>query len=188
MKRMTVREFLQLMDDMAARRMDLRAYANFIKQKSREDKYLREEHLPLRAILIHKRIPHDDILELGNETEPWDARISGSLAIEVTQALPKNEHELRLHHPSRVALETYFKHADDVLQFPQVIVTSIERKHRKRYTDRRILAIVVSGAYTMEDDDVIDSWIDTVRSSTSKGAFSQVLLVETDRQKVFPIF
>ncbi len=75
--------------------MELQRYADYVKQKSRSDKYLREEHLPILAVVRDKGLPGSYTIELGNEKQDWDARNNGRDLYEVVQAMPEKEHEIR---------------------------------------------------------------------------------------------
>jgi hypothetical protein len=204
---MTVAEFKQMIAEMAHARMSVGAYCDYLQQKTQEDKYLREEHLAILAVVKHKAIPDSEQLELGNETERWDARIGGKDLYEVGQALPANEHEIRKGGQNTVEVDgkrvkvrfrgitsggatpsVYLEHAADHLQFPDAIIDEIDRKHRKKYADRRSLIVVFAGDYSAEDDEVIAGWVREIRSRTSRRAFREILLVERDRLKVFPVF
>ena len=173
---------------MATKRVSLPKYADYLAHKSRTDKFLREEHLPIRAVLLYKKIKRGSKIELGNETEPWDARVSGTLILEVTQALPEKEHEIRQNLASGLTKEAFLAHAADARQFPAAIVSAIRKKVDKCYLDNRTLIVAVSGAYTREDDCIIESWLPTIRAECNSGNFAEVLLVERDRQKVFKVF
>ena len=186
---MTIAQFRQQIMDMAQARMGLKEYCAYLRHETREDKYLREEHLPILAVINCKGIPDTEQLELGNEKEPWDARIGGKDIYEVVQALPKEEHQVRREIASGGQSPiTYLMHVTDHLQFPGVIVDMIKKKHGKGYTDRRSLVIVFGGDYSGEDDEVIRRWVEHVREQTTRGSFKEILLVELDRRKVFPLF
>jgi hypothetical protein len=135
-------------------------------------------------------IPLDAQIELGNETERWDARVcnSGMLILEVTQALPEGEHESRLNLITGIDPASYYAHAADARQFPDAIIAAIREKAAKGYRDKRTLVVVVSGDYTGEDDSIIESWLPIIREQATQGDFAEVLLVERDRQKTFKIF
>ena len=64
----------------------------------------------------------------------------------------------------------------------------VKKKHEKCYTDGRSLVIVLGGDYSGEDDEVIQRWVQQVRGQTTRGTFIEILLVELDRRKVFPLF
>jgi hypothetical protein len=186
---MTIAQFRQQITDMAQARMSPEAYCSYLRHATREDKYLREEHLPVLAVIDYKAIPDTERIELGNEKEPWDARIGGCDLYEVVQALPKDEHQVRREIASGgQSPVTYLTHAADHLRFPGVIVEMVQQKHEKGYTDCRSLVIVFGGDYSGEDDEVIQSWIQQVREQTTRGTFKEILLVELDRRKVFPLF
>lgn len=186
---MTIAQFRQQIMDMAQARMGLEAYCAYLRHETREDKYLREEYLAVLAVIDHKGIPESEQVELGNEKEPWDARIGGRDLYEVVQALPNGEHQVRREIASGgLSPATYLTHAANHLQFPGVIVNVIEKKHKKQYTDHRSLLVVFGGDYSGEDDAVVQKWIEQVRSQTTRGAFKEVLLVELDRRKVFALF
>ena len=101
--------------------------------------------------------------------------------------MPLNEHEVRKELAAGQSAGTYAIHAHDHLQFPAVIVEAIQKKHKRSYFDARHLLVVVDGAYTQEDDQVIHDWIDHVRKSCSIGEFTRISLVERGRKLLFPI-
>jgi hypothetical protein len=191
---MTIDQFRQIILDMAQERTGLEAYGDYLKHKRLPDKtnphkYLREEYLPILAVLDDKKIPGDEEIELGDEKQEWDARVSKTELFEVVQAVPANEHEIRLEIASGGARpETHAKHDNDHLQFPGVIVEAIDSKHAKHYTDQRTLIVAFDGDYSFEDDDVIRGWVDEVRRRTTRGTFKEILLVERARLKVFRLF
>ena len=185
---MTVARFREMIDQMAYERMGLFEFCDFLRHNTHEDKWLREEYLPLLAVVRHKKIADCVQIELGQNTQPWDARIGGHDLYEVVQALPEREHEVR----EAIAgdgqsWDTWMAHRDDALQFPGVIVEAIKKKHAKGYADHRSL-VVVFGDYTGENDAVIHRWMSSVRRQTTRGAFKEILLVELDRRKVFVLF
>lgn len=169
--------------------MGLENYGSYLRHDTRDDKYLREEHLPLLAVIDFKLIPDTNMIEIGNEKEPWDACINGSDIYEIVQALPAKEFEVRRAIASGgQSPAMYFQHAADHLQFPRVIIDMIAKKQRKEYSDNRSLVIVFGGDYSGEDDDVIEGWIREVRRETTRGDFKEILLVELDRMRVFTLF
>ncbi len=191
----TIGHFRQHILDMAQSRMGLKEYSAYLRYEtvegrcSRDNKYLREEHLPLLAVINYKATPDTEQIELGNEKEPWDARIGGCDLYEVVQALPAGEHQVRCEIASGgQSPVTYLTHAADHHQFPGVIVDAVEKKHKKAYTDCRSLVVVFSGDYCGEDDEVVHGWVRHVQGQTARGSFKEVLLVELDRLKVFPLF
>ena len=186
---MTIAQFKELIDQMGSDRMGLAEFGDYLSHKTRDDKYLREEYLPLLAVVRHKKIADTEQVELGQEKEPWDARISGHDLYEVTQALPEKEHEQRREIAAGgQSPVTMFVHAADALQFPGVIVDAIEKKHAKEYQDTRSLVVVFGGDYSSEDDEVVHHWMSLIRRQTTRGAFKEILLVELDRLKVFTLF
>jgi hypothetical protein len=186
---MTIAEFRQQILDKAQARTGLEAYRAYLRHTPRDDKYLREEHIPLLAVIDYKAILDTELIELGNEKEPWDARIGGRDLYEVVQALPMDEHQVRREMASGGQSPfTYLTHAADHLQFPGAIVDVVKKKHEKCYTDYRSLVVVFGGDYSGEDDEVIQGWVQHVRGQTTRGAFKEILLVELDRRKVFPLF
>lgn len=188
MNAMTVAQFREYIEQAAYDRMGLFAFCDYLRHKKPADKYLREEHLPLLAVVRHKKIPDTERIELGNGSAPWDARIGGRDLYEIVRALPAREHEVR--HAiagDGQSWDTWLAHRDDARQFPGVIVEAIKKKHAKGYADARSL-VVVFGDYTGENDAVIHHWMSFVRRRTTRGAFKEILLVELDRRKVFVLF
>jgi hypothetical protein len=191
---MTIAEFRQMISDMAQERVRPAVHADYLKHKRMPDKtnphkYLREEYLPIMAVLNERRVPEDQQIELGDEKQNWDARIAEAELWEVVQAVPKDEHAIRLEIASGGASPaTYLEHSQDHLQFPRVIVEAIESKQAKRYADQRTLIVAFDGDYSFEDDDVIRGWIEEVRRVSSRRTFKNILLVERARLKVFKVF
>jgi hypothetical protein len=186
---MTIDEFHKMITRMVMERTaSPRAYADYIRHKTRPDKYLHEEYLAIQAVVVHKGYPGTTTIELGDEKQPWDARVGGTDLFEVVQALPQDEHEIRRQLPSSVRPFTYLMHAKDHLQFPQVIIDAIELKHGKVYTDSRTLIVAFDGDYSFEEDENIHRWVTAIREKTYRGVFKEILLVEVARRKAFPVF
>jgi hypothetical protein len=186
---MTIDDFRVKIKEMAQGRVVLEGYRDFLQQKTRPDKYLREEYLPILAVVDHQQLPGSEQIELGDEKQGWDARVGETTLFEVVQALPEKEYEIR----NAVAVGqagpvTQFAHAGDHLQFAEVIIRAIDSKHAKNYTDQRSLIVSFDGDYSFEDDEVIRGWVRAVRQRTTRGAFKEILLVELSRRKVFPVF
>ena len=179
---------------MASERMGLDAYPAYLQHKRNTDgtnpnKRLREEYLPILAVLNAKGWADDLEIELGDDRQTWDASLSNGQILEVVQALPKYEHEIRL----EIALgnsskEIHDKHAEDHDEFPEAIVRAIKSKVAKNYPEHRILIVAFDGDYSFEDDAVIEGWLPTIGDQTVLGNFGEVLLVERDRLKVFRLF
>jgi len=185
-KATTVGQFRDDLDAMAAARMGLTQYRDFLDHRTRDDKRLREELLPILAVVRWLDLQDDEVIELGGETEDFDARIRGE-PYEVVQALPEDEHEVRRSLCKGQSPYIYLKHSADHLQFPEVVIDAIDRKHEMHYSDKRHLAIAFDGDYSEEDDRVIDSWIAKVREKSHLGRFRSILLVERARLKVFSV-
>jgi len=117
-----------------------------------------------------------------------DARIGSEALFEVVQALPEAEHEIRRQLLGGVPPFVYTEHAQDHVQFRQVIIDAIELKHSKDYTDSRTLIVAFDGDYSFEMDENVHRWVAAVREKTRRGAFKEILLVEVARRKVFPVF
>lgn len=210
---MTIDEFDAKILEMAMARMGLKRFCGYLRHKTHEDKYFREEYLAIQAVVHHRRFPRHAVIELGDEREMWDARVAGTELFEVVQALPTNEHVIRrsiageamvimthVINPkpgepaklpitgpvSRFLIQT--EHAHDQLQFPRVIVEAIEKKHEKQYADERTLIVVFDGDYSFEEDRIVHGWVEAIRRQTHRGTFKEVLLVELARRKVFPVF
>jgi len=203
-KRMVLRELLE--------RMRIHARLDYASQKTRSDKYLREEYVPILAVLKHKCISDTETIELGDEKEEWDARVNGVELYEIAQALPAEEHLMRksVAGDSRTSMEVgnlksgqlkkmeivgvaaqialLLKHANDHQQFPRVIIDAIQKKHERAYADKRSLFVAVSGDYSFEDDAVVEGWISEIRKATTLGNFIEIAIVEVERQKVFSVF
>jgi len=63
---MTIDEFNEKITKMAMDRMGLESYCSYLRQDTREDKYLREEYLAIQSVLHHKGYTGDTTIELGD--------------------------------------------------------------------------------------------------------------------------
>jgi hypothetical protein len=186
---MTVGKFRQMVDELIHARLRISAYSAYLAHETREDKSLHEEYFAILATITYKGIADDEIIYLGNDTSEPDARMSGGHIFEVVQALPNEEHEVRLEIAAgSTSPVTYFKHSADQHQFPNVIVEAIDSKHAKHYGDSRSLIVVFDGDYSFEDDRLLGDWVESVKKSTTRGTFREILLFERSRAKIFPIF
>ena len=185
---MNVAEFKRKMSEDAAKHMGLDEFSAYLKHDSRDDKQLREELLAIYAMIEHRDLDDDAEIQIGGEKHDFDACIAGEF-IEITQALPNDEHEIRksVATGSTTPLQ-HAKHWNDQEQFPDVIIDAINKKHDKCYADTRTLVVVFDGDYASEDDSIIEEWISAIQASTDKGSFDHVLLVERDRMKAFDVF
>jgi hypothetical protein len=59
---MTVKEFREMIDAEAMKRMGL---TDYVKKKTRPDKYLKEAHLPMLGVIYHKGTLDTATIELG---------------------------------------------------------------------------------------------------------------------------
>jgi len=207
---MTVKEFKKTVMVLLCESMSLDKLDDYCRGKTAEDKALWEEYRPILAVVNYKRIRDEEIIELGKKTKTWDAMIGGRDIYEVVQALPKNEHELRVggqrsfhvdgkRHTCgfRGAIDggfiPFIFHINDRFQFPTVIIEKIKAKHEKKYADNRSLIVAFSGNYAIPEgidgnDSVISRWVDEIRRRTDRGTFREILLVDQEECKVFPVF
>lgn len=194
---MTVDEFLKQFSSESERIVnDIFEYIDYIKQKNRDYKSMREEHIPIRAYIRCKGVHGNAILELGGEAHDFDAKIISNDRVaryeeilEVTQALPEKEHVIR-HALTGNGITTLKMHDLAIKQiesFPKPIIDAINKKNKKRYADNRILLVSVAGEYTFENDKLINQWIPIIRKETTLGDFLEIFLVETARYKIFKI-
>lgn len=186
-QQLTIQKLQHEIESVAASLMDLNRYSEFLQHRSRSDKRLREEFLAILAFVHALHLPDDELIELGGETEDFDARIRDE-PIEVVQALPRDEHEVRRNLSKGLSPGMYLKHSRDQLQFPDVIIDAINQKHAKNYTDGRHLLVIFDGEYSEEDDEIIASWIKRIRTSCEQGSFKSIVLVERARVKAFRVF
>lgn len=185
---MNVAVFKQAINEMVNERIGLTEFASYLKHESREDKQLREEMLAVSAIVKHRALDDDAEIEIGGEKHSYDACVAGEL-IEITQALPKYEHEIRKAIATGPTTPSqYIKHARDQFQFPDALIEAINKKHTKHYADTRTLVVVLDGDYSYEEDSIIEGWIAEIRQKTNRGSFQYVLLVERGRMKAFDVF
>lgn len=193
---MTVQEFLDQFSAESQRiANDIFEYIDFLKQKKRCHKSMREEHIPIRAYVRRRAVPVDAILELGGEAHDFDARIITKNArgtheeiLEVVQALPKDEHIVRhMLVDGTMNKEPRELEMKQLQSFPQPIIDAINKKHQRAYADKRVLLVSVTGEHTYEDDELISQWIPQIRANTVLGNFAEIFLVETARYKLFKL-
>jgi hypothetical protein len=167
----------------------LSALDGFFTNKSRSNKYLREEFIPIMYFLDRRMIPISSVLTLGIQHENFDAKITDTetdqeIIIEITMGSPKNDHLLFpiIDQTSfgSFPLKTmdYLKKEKDSL--PEKIIEAIEKKHKKNYQDHRLLMVVVQPEYTYQNEDyVIEEIVKEVRNSISlgKGSFQEIIML-----------
>ena len=161
-----------------------------------EYKNLREEYIAIKSYILYSKMNQDNKIILGKETEPWDAKINlenGHLIIlEVTQAIPKNEHMTRQSLSTRghgyqgFSLKLRTIHQEGMDSFPKPIIDAIEKKHRKKYPEPRILLVVVLAEFAYNSQFVLDEWLLEVRKKTTLGNFKEIWLV-IDAKKLYRI-
>jgi hypothetical protein len=174
---------------------DVISFCRFLRQENRQYKYTREEDLPLLALLRYLRIEPDAELALGRESSPIDFQIfrpdGGVLAVEVTQALPKNGHQYRkalVASPFKLPLHERTLHQAGKDTFPDPIIEAISRKHEINYEGNPFLLVSVVGDYTDEDDQTIEQWVHWIEQRSELGRFSKIFLVELARRKIIELF
>jgi len=169
--------------------------SKFFLQTEVEYKNLREEYIAIKSYILHNKINQDNIIFLGKETKPWDAKINfknESLIIEVTQAIHRNEHLTR----QALATEMYgYKgfslklrtiHQEGMDSFPQPIIDAIEKKHKKQYPESRVLLVVVLAEFAYENEFVLNEWLLKIKKETTLGNFKEIWLV-VDAEKLYRI-
>lgn len=156
--------------------------------KYRENKYLREEFVPIMKYLKYKSIPDDSMIHLGMETENYDAKITNitnnqEIVLEITSGAPKNDHLLlSLINQSNgiFPLKTKAKLKSEFDSLPSRIIKSINDKHNKKYQDKRTLLVTVPTEYTYQGEDyVLEEIIKEVRASVNmgKGNFTEIIML-----------
>ncbi|MBY4805497.1 hypothetical protein K6W78_36560 [Burkholderia cepacia] len=194
---MSVGDFLTRFDENSQRLAnEILELPRYYRQETRDYKYLREEHIPIRAFIRRQQIAVDAQVQLGRETEPWDARIvtkdGTEIILEVVQALPREAHYYRAAAASNMwlPLEERTRHQRAIDEFPEPIIRAIRDKHKMNYPEARVLLVSVMGEYSDEDDFVIREWLNEVQkaSDLNRGQFGSVYLVEMARARLFKIF
>ncbi|HEA17709.1 MAG TPA: hypothetical protein ENH88_14965 [Pseudoalteromonas prydzensis] len=154
----------------------------FLMQDTREYKYLREEFVILARYIKDIRKSYDGQIELGEEKERWDAKIDSEL-IEITQAIPKYEYETRkalaftIHQYRGLSLDLRTKHQQGVDSFSKVIVSSINAKHDKEYSEPRVLLIGALFEFFNNDELILAKSIQYVKENTILGIFSSIYII-----------
>jgi hypothetical protein len=155
--------------------------------KYRENKYLREEFVPIIKYLKYKSIPDSSIIYLGIEKENFDAKITDTsngkeIILEITSGGPKDDHLLLslINQSNGVfPLLTKAKLKKEFDSLPSRIIKSIQHKHNKNYKDKRVLLVTVPSEYTYQAEDyVIKEILKEVRASVhmGKGNFTEVIM------------
>jgi hypothetical protein len=154
----------------------------FLMQDTREYKYLREEFILLERYIKAIRKSYDGQIELGEEKERWDAKIDSEL-IEITQAVPKFEYETRkalaftIHQYRGFSLDLRTKHQQGVDSFSNVIVSSINAKHDKKYPEPRVLLVGTLFEFFNNDELILSKSIQFVKENTMLGIFSSIYII-----------
>lgn len=168
----------------------------FFLQQELEYKNLREEYIAIKSYLLHSKANQDNIIFLGKETKQWDAKINLSdeqLIIEVTQAIPKNEHMTRQslsingHGYKGFSLKLRTLHQEGMDSFPEPIIDAIEKKHKKQYPESRILLVVVLFEFAYYSQLVLHEWLIEIRKKAILGNFKEIWLV-VDAEKLYRIY
>lgn len=194
---MKVADFLEE-DRTAAQRFlnDLALFKELRDGMKREHKARREEYFALIGYIKRKPISPDLDMELGGEAHDFDAKFinksKGAISeevVEVVQALPSNEHKVRIARAKgRFTPQMLTDDLDDLHSFPSPIIDAINRKHQKRYSDERTLLVSVRGDYTYESDQVIEGWMPEIRALTKLGGFTAIYIVEPDRPALYRVW
>lgn len=185
---MKIKNFINEINQFVRNITDVNAildYVEFQMQSSSELKSLREEYIVIKNFIECHHINKNQDIFLGNNTEQWDAKIklkTEDLILEITQAVPSDEHLTREHltlygegHKG-FSLKLRTKHQEGLNEFPHKIIEAIERKHKKNYDDNRILIVVVLSEFAYEEENIIKYWIRTLSQNTTKGKFKEVWL------------
>ena len=186
----TVGQFLQNVSDKAqALANDVLEFVEFLRDRAYKE--MREEHLPIRAYLLRQAVPLDTPLVLGGETHRFDAKVmhaAGEEILEVTQAIPKNAHQVR-HGLAAGAMTARLRDLERkiVTSFPGPVIDAINKKVAHGYSEPRTLLVAVLGDHTFEDDAIILGWLPAIRQQTTRGNFSAIHLVDIARSKLFQI-
>lgn len=156
--------------------------------KYRENKYLREEFVPILRYLEYKSIEDSSTIYLGLEKENFDAKITNEIneqeiILEITAGMPEGDHLLLslINQSNGVfPLQTKAKLKKEFDSLPGRIIKSIQDKHDKNYTDKRSLLVTVPSEYTYQAEDyVIEEILREVRASVhkGKGEFTEILML-----------
>lgn len=147
------------------------------------------------ALLLYLGIEPNAELMLGRESSPIDFLIfrpgGNVLAVEATQALPKNGHQYRkaiVASPFNLPLHERTLHQVGKDKFPDPIIEAISRKHEINYEGNPFLLVSVAGDYTDEDDQIIEQWVHWIEQRSELGCFSKIFFVELARRRVVELF
>ncbi|MHC8381250.1 hypothetical protein [Pseudomonas sp. LB3P14] len=167
----------------------LAAEDGFFSTRRPENKFLREELLPIFYYVQKIKAADDEILSFGLKADIFDLKVSQAdglikVILEITWALPEDDHKL-LSLVSQVGsgflpvkTRADFKKMSDSLG--EKIVSAINRKHKKQYPDQRSLLVVVPQDYTYQgDESLMQEIILQVQQSlvSGKGKFEKIYLL-----------
>jgi len=198
--RLTVKEFLEYVNGTTSEIFSAPppwdSLRNFSLQSDLKYKNLREEYLAIQAYILHLKFDKGYMIQLGKETEKWDAKIdldNTEVLVEVTQAIPKDEHIIRkelttaLPDYRALSLKSRTLHEEGMNSFPEPIITSIEKKHKKKYVEPRVLLVVVLAEFAHNNQYILDKWLHEIRNRTTLGNFKEIWLV-VDAKKLYRIY
>jgi len=174
------------------------ALDGFFSNRYRANKYLREELIPTKYFLSHKNVSNSAKIKFGVEQENFDAKITNceinkEIILEITLACPINDHKffsiVKQAGFAPLPMKTMAYLKSEIDSIPSQIVEVINKKHDKKYTDDRILMVVVQSEYVYQGETyLMEEIIKEVSERTSIGSFNEVLLLCGRKlYKIFPM-
>jgi hypothetical protein len=142
-----------------------------------------------RTLEIVQAVPYEHLIPLPTDFTRTEIRGHRQIRkVDEKLHYVSGEHHFRHSLPYGASPFQYFLHAQDHLDFPQVIIDAIQNKQRKCYADTRTLCVVFDGDYCLENDEVIRDWIIAVQKAIDNFApFQAVYLIDRARCKAMPV-
>ena len=179
-----IENFINYVDDYIIKVSNNLEYSlNFLLQPNEKFKNLREEYFIINEFIKFRKIDKNKNIYLGKKSENWDAKINynnENLIIEVTQAIPDNEHLTRrvlaqnMYGLKCFSLNLRQIYQDGLNSFPNKIVEVINKKHEKNYNDNRILIVGILNEFAYDEADIMDYWIEYLEQNTEKRNFKEI--------------
>lgn len=179
-----IENFINYVDDYIIKVSNNLEYSsNFLLQPNEKFKNLREEYFIINEFIKFRKIDKNKNIYLGKKSENWDAKINynnENLIIEVTQAIPDNEHLTRIVLAQNMyglkcfSLNLRQIYQDGLNSFPNKIVEVINKKHEKNYNDNRILIVGILNEFAYDEADIMDYWIEYLEQNTEKRNFKEI--------------
>lgn len=147
---------------------------------NRTNKIFREELLIIYYYILNNNFSSDTIIELGQDTQRWDAKIESTI-IELTQAIYQDEYLVRrklcnIHCFRGTSLRLRTLNQIGIDSFPTPILKAIEKKQKKNYGDERILIVCTLFEFAQFNNKIVSMWLNYLENKIDFKIFSEIIL------------